>query len=90
MTEPGRSCTVGMPGIWSIVTQPESKMAATSELPATSSRLAKPCTKLPTLQLAWSAATVEKVLSIALVQNTHPAGTGPVLPSGVGGGFGPA
>src|ERR1035438_2061208 len=79
-----------MSGICSGVTQPDSNRAETSELPATSSRPAKPWTKVPTLQLAWSLATVEKVRSMALVQKTHPAGTGPVLPSGAGGGFGPS
>ena len=57
-----------------MVTQPESSSAATSELPATSSRVLKPWVMLPTLQLPWSSATVPKVRSVAFIQNTQPAG----------------
>ena len=52
MTAPGRSVTTGISGTASIVTQPLSSSAATSEAPATSSRVRKPCVMLPTLQLA--------------------------------------
>src|SRR5438876_10718987 len=77
-----------MCGTTSIVTQPESTRAATSALPATSSRVLKPWVTLPTLQLAWSSATVLNVRSAAFIQNTHPAGTRPVRPSAVGSGIG--
>jgi hypothetical protein len=60
----------------------------TSLLPLTSSSVAIPCVSRPTLQLPWSSGTVRKVRSAALTQNTHPAGTLPVRPSGVGGGIG--
>jgi hypothetical protein len=71
-----------------MVTQPDSRTTATSELPATSSRVLNPCVRLPTLQLPWSAATVLKVRWVAFIQNTHPAATRPVRPSGRGGGIG--
>ena len=71
-----------------MVTQPDSTNAATSEWPATSSSVANPWVRLPTLQLPWSAATVVNVRSTALVQKTHPAGTRPVRPSAVGSGMG--
>src|SRR5258708_40353397 len=75
-------------GTTSIVTQPDSSSAATSEFPATSSRVAKPWVRLPTEQFAWSGATVENVRSVAWTQNTHPAGTRPVRPSSIGSGIG--
>src|ERR1039458_160896 len=78
----------GISGSMSMVTHPDATRAATSEWPATSSRVANQWVRLPTLQLPWSAATVENVRSSALVQNTHPAGTRPVRPSGVGSGIG--
>src|SRR3954451_15522007 len=77
-----------MGGATSIATQPVSSSAATSLLPATSSRVTKPWVRLPTEQLPGSALTVENVLSVAWVQNTHPAATRPVRPSGSGSGIG--
>src|SRR5262249_29304098 len=71
-----------------MVTQPESSSAATSELPATSSRVLNPWVTLPTLQFPWSSATVPNVRSAAFIQNTQPAGTRPVRPSGIGAGIG--
>src|SRR3954470_19351653 len=64
-----------------MVTQPVSRSAATSPLPATSSSVTNPWVRLPTEQLPWSAFTVEKVDSVAWFQNTQPAGTRPVRPS---------
>ncbi|MBW8825161.1 MAG: hypothetical protein JF603_02255 [Acidobacteria bacterium] len=80
--------TGGIPGTMSIVTQPDSRRAATSEWVAASSRPMKPWVRLPTEQLPWSAATVEKVRSTAFIQKTQPAGTRPVRPSGIGAGIG--
>src|SRR4051794_7935681 len=71
-----------------MVTQPVSSSAATSPLPATSSRVANPWVRLPTEQLPWSAFTVENVDSVAWFQNTQPAGTRPVRPSSSGAGSG--
>ena len=88
MTAPGFSVTTGICGTTSIVTQPVSSSAATSLLPATSSSVLNPWVRLPTLQLPWSAATVEKVDSAAWIQKTQPAGTRPVRPSGSGAGIG--
>ncbi len=51
VTAPGCSRTTGICGTTSIVTQPVSSSAATSELPATSSSVLKPWVRLPTLQL---------------------------------------
>ena len=48
----GFSVTVVIIGIMSMVTQPLSSSAATSPLPATSSRLLKPCVHEPTEQFA--------------------------------------
>ena len=78
----------GISGTTSIVTHPVSSSAATSELPATSASVLNPWVRLPTLQLPWSAATVENVRSVAFIQNTHPAGTRPVRPSGSASGIG--
>ena len=88
MTAPGFSCTTGICGTTSIVTQPDSSSAATSPLPATSSRVLNPWVMLPTLQLAWSSATVLNVRSAAFIQNTQPAGTRPVRPSSSASGIG--
>src|SRR5207237_5293905 len=88
MTVFGCSRTTGICATASTVTQPESSNAATSELAATSSKVLKPWVMLPTLQFAWSSATVAKVRSAALIQNTQPAGTRPVRPSGSGDGIG--
>ena len=74
----------------SIVTQPDSSRAATSLLPATSSSVLNPWVMLPTLQLAWSSATVVKVRSAAFIQKTQPAGTRPVRPSAAAAGIGSA
>src|SRR3954447_26871063 len=71
-----------------MVTQPVSRSAATSPLPATSSRVTKPWVRLPTEQLPWSAFTVEKVDSVAWFQKTQPAGTRPVRRSSRGAGSG--
>src|SRR4051794_22444594 len=71
-----------------MVTQPVSRSAATSPLPATSSSVTKPWVRLPTEQLPWSAFTVENVDSVAWFQNTQPAGTRPVRPSSSGAGRG--
>src|SRR3954470_20459532 len=87
-TAPGFSVTTGICGTTSIVTQPLSSNAATSELPATSSSVLNPCVTLPTLQLPWSSATVPNVFSAAFIQNTQPAGTRPVRPSAVGAAIG--
>src|SRR5687767_7400646 len=48
----------------------------------------KPCVRLPTEQLPWSSATVEKVLAVPCIQKTQPAATRPVRPSGSGSGIG--
>src|SRR6266849_2774129 len=74
----------------SMVTQPLASSAATSALPATSCMVLKPCVMLPTLQLPWSAGRVANVRSAAFTQNTHPAATFPVRPSGVGPGIVPS
>src|SRR5215510_2110237 len=74
----------------SIVTQPLASNAATSALPATSCMVLRPCVMLPTLQLPWSAGRVANVRSAAFTQNTHPAETFPVRPSGVGAGMAPS
>src|SRR3954470_19176268 len=87
-TAPGFSVTTGICGTTSIVTQPLSSNAATSELPATSSSVLNPCVTLPTLQFPWSSATVPNVFSAAFIQNTQPAGTRPVRPSAVGAAIG--
>src|SRR6478609_3512830 len=88
VTAPGASVTTGICGTTSIVTQPVSRSAATSPLPATSSRVTNPWVRLPTEQLPWSALTVENVDSVAWFQKTQPAGTRPVRPSSSGAGSG--
>src|SRR3954469_15358990 len=75
-------------GIMSIVTQPDSISAPTSPRVAASSSGMKPCVQLPTEQLPWSSATVEKVVSTDSIQNTQPAATRPVRPSGDGAAIG--
>src|SRR5438309_1192774 len=74
----------------SSVTQPAARSSATSPRVAASDSGISPWVTLPTLQLPWSAGTVLKVLVAASIQNTHPAGTRPVRPSGSAGGMGPS
>ena len=69
-------------------TQPDSSSALTSPFASTSPSPRKPWVTLPTLQFAWSAATVEKVRLADLTQKTQPAGTRPVRPSSAGVGHG--
>src|SRR5258706_11339559 len=72
----------------SSVTHPAARSSATSPRVAASESGMSPWVTLPTLQLPWSSGTVLKVLVAASIQNTQPAGTRPVRPSGRGGGMG--
>src|SRR5947209_6598661 len=85
--QPAFSFTVVTFATASGVTQPVASSAATSAFPATSCTVLKPWVTLPTLQFAWSSATVAKTPRAPSIQNTQPAGTAPVRPSGVGGGI---